>query len=217
MKLLVVDDEVVLARALAKGLRAEGFVVDLAHDGNTGLNAARFGDYDLVILDIMLPGPSGYTIVKTLREEQNWVPVLLLSAKDGEYDQADGLDYGADDYLTKPFSFVVLLARIRALLRRDPAPRPTVLAVGGLAVDPGTGQATVDGAEVDLSPRELGLLTELLRAAPSVVGKQRLLESVWGEEDADPNLVEVYVGYLRRKVGRDRILTVRGQGYRVAS
>ena len=217
MKLLVVDDELALAAALAKGLRAEGFVVDLAHDGHAGLEAARFGGYDLVILDIMLPGPSGYTIVKTLREEQNWVPVLLLSAKDGEYDQADGLDYGADDYLTKPFSFVVLLARIRALLRRDPAPRPTVLQAGGLSLDPGTGQVFVDGAEVDLSPRESGLLSELLRAAPSVVAKQRLLETVWGEEDADPNVVEVYVGYLRRKVGRDRILTVRGQGYRVAS
>lgn len=215
MKLLVVDDEVALTRALAKGLRAEGFVVDTAHDGTAGLEAARFGGYDLVILDIMLPGPSGYTVVRTLREEENWVPVLLLSAKDGEYDQADGLDYGADDYLVKPFSFVVLLARIRALLRRDPAPRPAVLEARGLAHDPSTGTTTVDGVPVDLSPRESALIGELLRAAPALVGKQELLERVWGEEEADPNLVEVYVGYLRRKLGRERILTVRGQGYRI--
>src|SRR6476659_9288912 len=125
-----------MAAALARGLEAEGFVVDIAGDGPSGLEAARFGGYDAVLLDVMLPGASGYTVVKTLRAEQNWVPVLMLTAKDGEYDEADGLDYGADDYLTKPFSFVVLLARLRALVRRDPAPRPVVLRQAGVTLDP---------------------------------------------------------------------------------
>src|SRR6476661_9481343 len=145
-----------MAAALAKGLGAEGFVVDLAADGPSGLESARFGGYDAVVLDVMLPGLSGYTVVRTLREEGNGVPVLLLSAKDGEYDQADGLDYGADDYLTKPFSFVVLLARLRALVRRKLPERPAVLSVGPISLDPATRTVTVDGAPVALTPRELG-------------------------------------------------------------
>ena len=163
----------------------------------------------------MLPGLSGYSLVRTLRDEENWVPVLLLSAKDGEHDVADGLDYGADDYLTKPFSFVVLLARLRSLLRRDTGPRPTVLEAGGLALDPATHRVQADGADVELSPREFLLLEHLLRAAPAVVGKEELLDRVWASGD-DANVVEVYVGYLRRKLGRERIETVRGVGYRVA-
>lgn len=205
-----------MAAALVRGLSAEGFVVDHVADGQSGLDAARFGAYDVVVLDIMLPRMSGYTVVRTLREERNWVPVLLLTAKDGEYDEADGLDYGADDYLTKPFSFVVLVARLRALLRRDPVPRPTVLEVGGVKLDPGARRVDVEGKEVALAPREFLLLEHLVRAHPAAVRKEELLEKVWGDLD-DANVVEVYIGYLRRKLGRWRIETVRGVGYRMAS
>ncbi len=212
----MVEDEARMAAALARGLQAEGFVVDTVADGPAGLEAARFGGFDAVILDIMLPGMSGYTVVRTLREEQNWVPVLLLSAKDGEYDQADGLDYGADDYLTKPFSFVVLLARLRAMLRRDVGPRATVLEAAGVRLDPASRRVEVDGEEVHLSRREYLLLEQLLREHPAVVTKESLLDRVWGTgEHGAANIVEVYVGYLRRKLGRDRIQTVRGVGYRM--
>ena len=148
VRVLLVEDEARMAAAVVRGLSAEGFVVDHVGDGQAGLEAARFGAYDVVVLDIMLPRMSGYTVVKTLRAEQNWVPVLLLTAKDGEYDEADGLDYGADDYLTKPFSFVVLVARLRALVRRDPAPRPTVLEAAGVVLDPAAHRVEVDGSEV---------------------------------------------------------------------
>jgi two-component system OmpR family response regulator len=215
VRLLLVEDEPGMAAALVRGLGAEGYVVDHVTDGRAGLEAARFGAYDVVVLDIMLPALSGYSVVRTLRQEENWVPVLLLSAKDGEHDVADGLDYGADDYLTKPFSFVVLLARLRSLARRDAGPRPPVLAAGGVTLDPATHRVQADGADVDLSPREFRLLEHLLRAAPAVVGKEELLDRVWASGD-DANVVEVYVGYLRRKLGRDRIETVRGVGYRVA-
>jgi two-component system, OmpR family, response regulator len=216
VRLLVVEDEAGMAAALAKGLGAEGFVVDVEGTGPGGLEAARFGGYDAVLLDIMLPGMSGYTVVKTLREEGNWVPVLMLSAKDGEYDQADGLDYGADDYLTKPFSFVVLLARLRALLRRDPAPRAPVLEAAGVWLDPASRRVAADGEDVALSRREYLVLEHLLRAHPAVVTKESLLDEVWGaSDDAAANVVEVYVGYLRRKLGRERIETVRGVGYRM--
>ena len=216
MRILVVEDERRMADALAKGLRAEGLVVDVERDGPAGLEAARFGDHDAVVLDIMLPGMSGYDVVRTLREEENWVPVLMLTAKDGEYDEADGLDYGADDYLTKPFSFVVLLARLRALLRREPVPRPTVLRADGVALDPAAHTVTVDDTPVALAPTEFALLETLLRARPHVVSKEALLDRVWGtSDDADTNIVEVYVGYLRRKIGRERIQTVRGVGYRI--
>ncbi|HVD21951.1 MAG TPA: response regulator transcription factor [Lapillicoccus sp.] len=215
MRLLLVEDEPGMAAALVRGLGAEGYVVDHVTDGRAGLEGARFGAYDVVVLDIMLPGLSGYSVVRTLRQEENWVPVLLLSAKDGEHDVADGLDYGADDYLTKPFSFVVLLARLRSLVRRDAGPRPPVLAAGGVTLDPATHRVQADGTDVDLSPREFRLLEHLLRAAPAVVGKDELLDRVWASGD-DANVVEVYVGYLRRKLGRDRIETVRGVGYRVS-
>jgi DNA-binding response OmpR family regulator len=217
VRLLVVEDEARMAAALSRGLEAEGFVVDIAGDGPSGLEAARFGGYDAVLLDVMLPGASGYTVVKTLRAEQNWVPVLMLTAKDGEYDEADGLDYGADDYLTKPFSFVVLLARLRALLRREAGPRPTALTVGPISLDPAAHRVTLDGTEVSLSRREFLVLEHLLRAHPAVVSKESILDAVWGAPDeTDANIVEVYVGYLRRKLGRARIETVRGVGYRMA-
>ena len=205
-----------MAAALARGLGAEGIVVDVCRDGPSGLEAARFGGYDAVLLDIMLPGMSGYTIVRTLREEGNWVPVIVVSAKDGEYDQADALDYGADDYLTKPFSFVVLLARLRALVRRDPVPRPAAVSAHGIRLDPGTREVTVDGVRVELAVREFALLERLLLAAPAVVGKEELLDHVWGDAAEGINVVEVYVGYLRRKLGRDRVETIRGVGYRIS-
>ncbi|WP_284251349.1 response regulator transcription factor [Litorihabitans aurantiacus] len=214
MRILVVDDERTLARSIQRGLVAEGFAVDVAHDGERGLELARFGDYDAIVLDVMLPGRSGYDVVTALRGEDVWTPVLLLSAKDGDHDVADGLDVGADDYLTKPFSFVVLVARIRAMVRRPAAPRPAALAVGRLTLDPGTRQVTADGRAVDLTVRELALLEYLMRHGDRVVGKVELRDHVWDGDGEDLNVVEQYVGYLRRKVGRDAIVTVRGAGYR---
>ncbi|MBA2416830.1 MAG: response regulator transcription factor [Geodermatophilaceae bacterium] len=220
MRVLVVEDEERLARALQRGLQAEGFAVDLAHDGVTGLERARAGEYDAVLLDIMLPGLSGYRVVQALRAEENWVPILLLSAKDGEYDQADGLDVGADDYLTKPFSYVVLLARLRALLRRGAPERPVVLVAGDLRLDPATRRVTRADTDIPLTAREFALLEYLLRKAGAVVGKRELLEHVWESFDAtEANVVEVYLGYLRRKIdtpfGRAALTTVRGAGYRL--
>ena len=216
MRLLVVEDEVRLARALSRGLVAEGFTVEVAADGDQGLELARHGDFDAVLLDVMLPRLSGYDLVRSLRSEDNWVPVLMLSAKDGEHDQADGLDYGADDYLTKPFSYVVLLARLRALLRRPAGARPAVLGSGDVRLDPATRQVTVDGDPVALTPREFGLLEYLLRRPDRVVTKIEILDHVWdAAADVNPNAVEVYVGYLRRKLGRRLVETVRGVGYRL--
>jgi len=217
VRLLVVEDEQRLGAALRRGLTAEGFLVDVAMDGPAGLEAARHGGYDAVVLDVMLPGMSGYNVVRTLRTEANWVPVLMLSAKDGEYDQADGLDYGADDYLTKPFSFVVLLARLRALTRRNLPARPAILASGDVTLDPASHEVEVVGTPVALTPREYALMEYFLRHPGRVVSKIELLDNVWdAAENVDPNAVEVYVGYLRRKVGRDVLLTVRGAGYRLA-
>ncbi|HYO39388.1 MAG TPA: response regulator transcription factor [Nocardioidaceae bacterium] len=216
MRLLVVEDEARFAHALRRGLTADGFNVEVAADGATGLELARHGEYDAVLLDVMLPRMSGYDVVRTLRREENWVPVLMLSAKDGEHDQADGLDYGADDYLTKPFSYVVLLARLRALLRRAPDARPSVLSAGDVCLDPATRRVTVAGEPVSLTPREHGLLEYLLRRPGRVVTKVELLDHVWdAAAEMNPNVVEVYVGYLRRKLGRHLVETVRGVGYRL--
>ena len=216
MRLLVVEDEVRLAHALRRGLTAEGFNVEIAGDGASGLELARHGDFDAVLLDVMLPQLSGYDVVRLLRAEENWVPVLMLSAKDGEHDQADGLDYGADDYLTKPFSYVVLLARLRALLRRNVEPRPPVLAAGDVRLDPATRRVSVAEEPVQLTPREYALLEYLMRNTGRVVTKVEILDHVWdAAADLDPNLVEVYVGYLRRKLGKGVVETVRGAGYRL--
>lgn len=216
MRLLVVEDETRFARALQRGLQAEGFAVDLAPDGPRGLEAARFGEYDVVVLDIMLPGMSGYRVVSALRAENNWVPVLLLSAKDGEYDLADGLDAGADDYLTKPFSYIVLLARIRALLRRGRVERPAVLSRADLELDPASHEVRRAGAGVAVTTREFRLLEYLMRHGDRVVSKEELLDHVWDSvPNSDANVVEVYIGYLRRKLGRDVVRTVRGAGYRL--
>ncbi|MEV0430608.1 response regulator transcription factor [Micromonospora sp. NPDC050495] len=218
MRLLVVEDEARLAAALRRGLMAEGFAVDVAATGPAGLDAARHGDYDAMILDVMLPGLSGYEVVRRLRAGEHWLPVLMLSAKDGEYDQADGLDCGADDYLTKPFSYVVLLARLRALLRRGAPERPAVLAVGDLRLDPARRRVTRADNEVVLTAREYALLDYLMRRPGEVVSKTELLDHVWDASlETAPNAVEVYVGYLRRKIGRDRLETVRGAGYRLAT
>jgi DNA-binding response OmpR family regulator len=216
--LLVVEDEARLAAALQRGLQAEGFAVDVTGDGQDGLELARHGDYDAMILDVMLPRLSGYRVVRQLRAEEHWLPVLMLSAKDGEYDQADGLDCGADDYLTKPFSYVVLLARLRALLRRGTPERPAVLRHGDLELDPAQRKVTVAGAEVVLTAREFALLEYLLRRPGEVVSKTELLDHVWDAAlDTAANAVEVYAGYLRRKIGRERLETVRGAGYRLAA
>lgn len=222
MRLLIVEDEQRMANALARGLRADGFAVEHAADGLTGLERARSGSYDAMILDIMLPGMSGYEVIRTLRKENNWIPVLVLSAKDGEYDQSDGLDLGADDYLTKPFSYVVLLARLRALLRRGSPARPSVLTVGDLTLDPARHAVLRGETEIALSSREFSLLEYLMRNAEQVVTKVRLLDHVWSAgEETHVNLVEVYIGYLRRKIdtpfARHSLQTVRGAGYRLTA
>jgi two-component system, OmpR family, response regulator len=218
MRVLVVEDESRLARALQRGLTADGFTVDVAGDGVAGFAAARDGQYDAVLLDVMLPGMSGYEVVKRLRAQDNWVPVMMVSAKDGPYDQADGLDYGADDYLTKPFDYVVLLARLRALLRRPSDPRPPVLVHGDVRLDPATREVSLAGVAVSLSRREHELLEFFLRHPDRVITKTELLDRVWDARGVgyEPNTVEVYVGYLRRKLGSGLIETVRGAGYRLA-
>src|SRR5579862_1751204 len=223
MRVLVVEDERRLAAAVRTGLQAEGFAVDLAHNGEDGLHLAREGGYDAIVLDIMLPGLSGYKVCERLRAEGNWVPILILSAKDGEYDQADGLDLGGDDYLTKPFSYIVLAARLRALLRRGAAPRPAVLRAGDLFLDPAARTVRRGELSVELTAREFSLLEYLMRRCGVVVSKAELLSHVWDDPDeiADLNVVEVYVGYLRRKIdapyGRTAVKTVRGAGYLLAA
>ncbi|WP_103936444.1 response regulator transcription factor [Thermomonospora echinospora] len=220
MRLLIVEDERRLANSLAAGLTAEGFAVDVVHDGAEGLHRATEDDYDLIVLDIMLPGMNGYRVCAALRSAGNDTPILMLTAKDGEYDEADGLDTGADDYLTKPFSYVVLVARIRALLRRRTRGGAPVIAVGDLVVDPGTRRVRRGDVEVELTAKEFAVLEQLAVNAGRVVSKTQIIEHVWDfAYDGDPNIVEVYVSALRRKLdapfGRRSITTVRGAGYRL--
>lgn len=220
MRVLLVEDEVGLANAIARGLEAEGFQVEVVHDGLQGLERAREHRYAVIILDIMLPGMNGYRVCRALRAEDVWTPILMLTAKDGEWDEAEALDTGADDFLSKPFSFVVLVARLRALLRRGVTPRPAVLVVGDLRLDPATREVQRGVVAIDVTAREFALLEHLMRHTSEVVPKRRLLEDVWDQEsDADPNIVEVYIGYLRKKVDapfhRHSLVTVRGAGYRV--
>ncbi|MET9386698.1 response regulator transcription factor [Streptomyces sp. NPDC002928] len=219
MRLLIVEDEKRLALSLAKGLRAEGFAVDVVHNGNEGLHLAAEGVHDLVVLDIMLPGLNGYRVCAALRAAGRDVPILMLTAKDGEYDEAEGLDTGADDYLTKPFSYVVLVARVKALLRRrGSAGASPVLRVGRLIVDTATRRVCRDETEVTLTAKEFAVLEQLATRAGQVVGKAEILEHVWDfAYDGDPNIVEVYVSTLRRKLGTDTIQTVRGAGYRMVT
>ncbi|MCP9206459.1 response regulator transcription factor [Streptomyces cucumeris] len=216
MRLLIVEDERRLAVSLAKGLRAEGFAVDVAHDGREGLHRAQEGVHDLIVLDIMLPGMNGYHVCGALRAAGNDVPILMLTAKDGEYDEAEGLDTGADDYLTKPFSYVVLVARVRALLRRrGPAASP-VVRIGELSVDRGARRVERDGGEIALTAKEFSVLEHLALRPGDVISKAEILEHVWDfAYDGDPNIVEVYISALRRKLGAGLIETVRGAGYRL--
>ncbi|MCX2967342.1 response regulator transcription factor [Streptomyces sp. TRM70308] len=216
MRVLIVEDERRLARSLARGLTAEGFAVDVAHDGREGLHLATERGYDLLVLDIMLPGMNGYRVCAALRAAGHETPILMLTAKDGEYDEAEGLDTGADDYLTKPFSYVVLLARIRALLRRRGTGAAPVLRLGDLTVDRAARRVARGGAEVALTAKEYAVLEHLAVRAGEVASKAEILEHVWDfAYDGDPNIVEVYVSALRRKLGPGLITTVRGAGYRL--
>jgi two-component system, OmpR family, response regulator len=221
MRVLVVEDERRLAAGLRDGLEAEGLAVDVALDGTDGLWLARENSYDAIVLDIMLPGVNGYKICATLRREGVWAPILVLTAKDGEWDQIEALDTGADDFLTKPFSYAVLMARLRALLRRGARERPAVLAAGDLRLDPAGRHVWRGDAEIELTTREFALLEYLLRRRGEVVSKREILEHVWDYDfEGDPNIVEVYVGRLRNKLdrpfGRAGITTIRGSGYRLA-
>ncbi len=220
MRVLVVEDHKRLAAGLKNGLEAEGFATDIALNGTDGLWLAREHPYDAIVLDIMLPGLTGFEVCTTLRDEGNWVPILMLTAKDGELDEAEALDSGADDYLTKPFSTVVLLARLRALLRRGAPARPTTLRAGDLTYDPATRQVQRGDTPLVLTARELSLLDHLMRRPGQAVSKRELLDHVWDYEfDGDPNIVEVYVSRLRAKVDhpfdRRSIQTLRGVGYRL--
>lgn len=220
MRVLLVEDETGLAATLSRGLKAEGFVVVAVDSGTDGLREATLNPYDVVVLDIMLPGLSGYEVLRRMRAQRVWTPVLMLTAKDGEYDQTDAFDLGADDYLTKPFSFRVLVARLRALARRGAPERPVVLTAGSLSLDPARHTVHRGSTPISLTPREYGLLEFLMRNKDVVVTKAEILRNVWDAHyDGPDNVVEVYVGYLRRKVdgpfGTSTIETVRGVGYRL--
>jgi two-component system OmpR family response regulator len=222
VRVLIIEDEERFAETVRRGLIHEGFAVDHSASGDHGLWAATENSYDVIILDIMLPGLNGYKVLEQLRSRGIWTPVLMLTAKDGEYDQADALDLGADDYLTKPFSLVVLTARLRALLRRGARERPAVLQAGDLTLDPGKHLVERAGTAIALTTREFGVLEFLLRHKGNVVSKTEILNGVWDAfYDGDSNVVEVYVRYLRTKIdlpfGRRAIETVRGAGYRLAS
>ncbi|TPG33483.1 response regulator transcription factor [Mycolicibacterium hodleri] len=222
MKVLIVEDEPLLVSTLTVGLRAEGFDVVAVTNGVEGLSHAVEDQFDVVVLDIMLPGLSGYEVLRRMRTRGVWTPVVMLTAKDGEYDQTDAFDLGADDYLTKPFSFIVLVARLRAVVRRAAPQRPPVLKAGSLTLDPPRREVARNGVTISLTPREYGLLEYLMRNKDSVVTKSEILQNVWDAnfEGAD-NVVEVYVGYVRRKIdipfGTKTIETVRGVGYRLDS
>ena len=222
MKVLIVEDEPRFAATLAMGLRAEGFVVVHADNGVDGLWETTENSYDVIVLDIMLPGLNGYEVLRRMRAREVWTPVLMLTAKDGDYDQTDAFDLGADDYLSKPVAFIVLLARLRALLRRGAPHRPVVLTAGTLTLDPARRVVERDSTPIELTPREYGVLEYLMRHKDTVVTKHEMLQNVWDAHYAGPdNVVEVYVGYVRRKIdtpfGTSTIQTVRGAGYRLES
>ncbi|MGW6358555.1 response regulator transcription factor [Streptomyces sp. NPDC055092] len=220
MRILVIEDDEALGASLTWGLRAEGYTVHLEADGAEGLWQATTHDFDLLVLDVMLPGLDGYQICTRLREAGNWTPILMLTAMDAPLDQAEGLDLGADDYLTKPFEYPVLLAHIRSLLRRAAPPRPAVLQAGDLTLDPATRNVHRAGRPIALTPGELAVLEYLLRADGRAVSKTELLEHCWDmASQADPAVVEVRIHHLRRKVdqpfGVHTVETVRGSGYRI--
>ena len=220
MRVLVVEDEPHVADAITRGLVAEGMVVITCGDGRDGLHRALNDRYDVIVLDILLPTLSGYEVCRQLRAAGDWTPVLVLTAKDGEYDEADALDLGADGYLTKPFSFVVLLAHLRALVRRGAPPRPTLLTVDDLVLDPAAHRCHRGSAALALTPREVALLEHLMRHTDTVVSREDIVAAVWDDfYEGDRNIVDVYIGHLRRKIdtpfGRSAIQTVRGVGYRL--
>ncbi len=222
MRVLVVEDEKRLAAGLKKGLEADGFATDVALTGTDGLWMARENPYDAIVLDIMLPGLNGYEVCAKLREAGVWTPILMLTAKDGEFDEAEALDTGADDYMTKPFSYVVLVARLRALIRRGGGERPAILEAGDLRLDPAAHRAWRADVEVELTAREMALLEFLLRRRGEVVSKAEILQHVWDYDfEGDVNIIEVYVGRLRNKLdrpfGRSALETIRGVGYRLAA
>jgi DNA-binding response OmpR family regulator len=222
MRVLIVEDDAKVAAAVSRGLRAEGIGVDIASDGIDGAWLATEHDYDVIVLDVMLPGKNGYVFCAELRAAGDWTPVLMLTAKDGELDEAEGLDTGADDYLTKPFSFVVLTARIRALARRSSRRAPAPVDVGDLHVDPVRRRCWRGDAEIALTAREFAVLEYLVRRVGEVIPKREILGGVWDDDfDGDANIVEVYIRHLRRKVdepfGRRSIETVRGAGYRMSA
>ncbi|WP_230008877.1 response regulator transcription factor [Microbacterium sp. Bi128] len=218
MRILMVEDEHALAETVRRGLKNEGFVVDVAHDGVRGLAAALENAYDAILLDLMLPRMNGYDVLKELRQRKVWTPVLMLTAKDGEYDQTDAFDLGADDYLTKPFSFLVLVARIRALIRRGAPARPVIMTLGTLSLDPVSHSVRRGDTLISLTAREYGLLHYLMRRHDQIVSKAEILQNVWDPAfEGANNVVEVYIGYLRRKIdvpfGIHSLTTVRGMGY----
>ena len=220
MRILVVEDEVKMAGLIKRGLEHEGYAVDIARDGPEALWAAREFDYDAIVLDAMIPEPDGFEVYRTLRREGRWAPVVLLTARDGIDDRVTGLDAGADDYLTKPFAFAELFARLRAVVRRGPGERPTVLEVGDLRLDPATREVWRNGNRVLLSSKQFALLEHFMRHAGEVLSRERILEHVWDfAYEGTSNLVEVYIRSLRERVdrpfGRTSIETVRGAGYRL--
>jgi DNA-binding response OmpR family regulator len=220
VRVLLVEDERVLAETVRRGLVNEGFVVDVAHDGVTGQWLATKNPDDVIVLDIMLPGRNGYDVLRNLRELKVWAPAMMLTAKDGEYDQTDAFDLGADDYLTKPFSFPVLVARLRALVRRGAPERPVVLRVGSLELDPNRRLVTRAGHAVTLTAKEFAVLQFLMRHPEQVLSKAEILDNVWDQAfDGSDNIVEVYIAYLRRKLdtafGVTSLETIRGMGYRL--
>ncbi|GLY15150.1 response regulator transcription factor [Kineosporia rhizophila] len=222
MRVLVVDDEARFAEGISRGLVAEGFSVDVADNGIDGLWRAREVRYDAILLDVMMPGLNGYAVCQALREEENWTPILMLTAKDGAWDQVEGLDTGADDYVVKPVEFPVLLARLRALVRRGRPERPTILTIGSLVVDPATREVRRGGTPIQLTSREFAVLAFLARSAESVRSKSDILNGVWDDDfEGDPNIVEVYIAHLRSKIDRpfgvETIVTVRGAGYRLTA
>jgi DNA-binding response OmpR family regulator len=218
MRVLVVEDEKRLAAGLRKGLEAEGFAVDVVHTGTDGLWMARENPFDAIVLDVMLPGASGYQVCRTLRDEGNWTPILMLTAKTGAWDEVEGLDTGADDYLAKPFSYAVLIARLRALLRRGARPRPTVIQAGALRLDPAARRTWLDGDEIRLTAREFTVLEYFAHHPDEVLSKKNILEHVWDFNfDGDSNIVEVYIRRLRTKLRPDVIETIRGAGYRLVA
>lgn len=222
MKVLIVEDEQRLAASLRRGMMADGHVVEVAYDGEQGLWMAQNNAFDAIVLDLMLPKRNGYGVCRTLRSEGNWTPILMLTAKDGEHDIAEALDTGADDYLTKPFSLVVLSARLRALGRRGGAERPTVLAVDDLTLDPGRRRCQRAGTVIALTPKEFNIVEFLMRRAGQVVTKADILGHAWDfAYDGDPNIVEVYISGIRKKIdaafGRQNLRTVWGVGYELSS